>query len=1052
MRFLTLIKKNRAIAIIFLAVLSIALTNFEPGTILSGWDNLHPEFNFLINIKRSIFSVWQEYQGLGLLGGMGHAADLPRQIFLWLISFFIPLNIIRYFFHFLALFIGPLGVYVLMNSFILDNDESKRKIISLSSALFYLFNLATIQMFNVPFEPYSVHYAMLPWLIYSNLLFYHHLSRKNLFILLLVNFFAIPQGYIATFFLVYFIALSILFFQLLLKKGNLKRIFISYLVLIIANAYWLLPNLYFVKTKVGVNISSKINQMSTADMLLRNKKYGDFTSVLLLKSFWFDNTEVNNFGKTEYQLQAWIDYLKDPLVNFVGFLFISIVILGVIYSILNRNNKALLFIPILLFAFIILANNAPLVSYLSKLFYKIPLTSQVFRFPFTKLSILYILNLSIFFGLGLLAISNVLKTERNRNQVIIFLSFLPLVYCLPVFSGNLFYYKVRSRIPEEYNQLYDFFKTRPPSERIANFPQYTFWGWSFYRWNYSGSGFIWYGIEQPVLDRAFDVWSREDENYFHEVSQAVYSGDLTLFEKVLRKYHVSWIIFDGNLVSFSNSRELYTDKLEDIINRTSTVKKVKQFGKISLFKVNNPYDESIYIKQNIPIVLPGYISNNYDRAYDDYGDYLSSGTKNSSSSLIYYPFRSLFTGRSQNDLEFKLQETENSFILNATLPEGLRDTTLFLPKLEPEDTLEVDKFDFSNVQNLYPRITLDGKEIEYDKSGSDKTIINLPEYRNGKLEVIIPKIFGYYSYTNENPLEFDNHLPFTCENSVPIENTTEKIEYLGNKLLRLTTQGGVTCSNYHFDYLSHNFAYLLSIENRNLKGKSLYVSLINANSYRADMETYLPQVGSQDYQINNSIFIIPPMERYAQGYLLGFKNISIGNVQTINDIGKIKVNPFPYRFLTGIKLIKPAVQLLNNEKKSIFPIRVEYSHPGYYQVFPQDLLNSKNNQSQVLILSQSYDKGWQAYRVNPQLQGINGFLAKILPFYYGQKIDQHLLVNNWENGWLIPPTTGNQQPTTIIIIYLPQYLEYLGFAFWFVLPLVFLFVPRQHSSAVHKSL
>src|SRR4030066_331426 len=127
MRFLTLIKKNRAIAIIFLAVLSIALTNFEPGTILSGWDNLHPEFNFLINIKRSIFSVWQEYQGLGLLGGMGHASDLFRQIFLWMISFVLPTSFLRYFFHFLMLFLGPLGLYFLLKDFVLNRFEKQKQ-------------------------------------------------------------------------------------------------------------------------------------------------------------------------------------------------------------------------------------------------------------------------------------------------------------------------------------------------------------------------------------------------------------------------------------------------------------------------------------------------------------------------------------------------------------------------------------------------------------------------------------------------------------------------------------------------------------------------------------------------------------------------------------------------------------------------------------------------------------------------------------------------------------------------------------------------------------
>src|SRR6266566_455847 len=81
---------------LFGLVLLLFLTNYQPGTILSGWDNLHPEFDFGLNVKRSIFAVWQEYQGLGLLGGMAHSADLLRHIFLFGLSFFIPTDMLRY--------------------------------------------------------------------------------------------------------------------------------------------------------------------------------------------------------------------------------------------------------------------------------------------------------------------------------------------------------------------------------------------------------------------------------------------------------------------------------------------------------------------------------------------------------------------------------------------------------------------------------------------------------------------------------------------------------------------------------------------------------------------------------------------------------------------------------------------------------------------------------------------------------------------------------------------------------------------------------------------
>src|SRR3989338_1652492 len=111
-----LVKRLLPVTLIGFVVVLIAVLNYKPGTILTGWDNLHPEYNFAANIKRSIFAVWQEYQGLGLLGGMGHSSDLLRQIFLLIFSSFIPVTFLRFFWTFLTLFIGGVGSYFLIKN------------------------------------------------------------------------------------------------------------------------------------------------------------------------------------------------------------------------------------------------------------------------------------------------------------------------------------------------------------------------------------------------------------------------------------------------------------------------------------------------------------------------------------------------------------------------------------------------------------------------------------------------------------------------------------------------------------------------------------------------------------------------------------------------------------------------------------------------------------------------------------------------------------------------------------------------------------------------
>src|SRR3989344_8536480 len=89
----------------------IAGVNYKPGTFLTGWDTLHPEFNFPLAFERTINGVWRTYQGLGTIAIQSHMADLPRIFALWILSSAFPLNSLRYITMLTPLIIGPLGIY-----------------------------------------------------------------------------------------------------------------------------------------------------------------------------------------------------------------------------------------------------------------------------------------------------------------------------------------------------------------------------------------------------------------------------------------------------------------------------------------------------------------------------------------------------------------------------------------------------------------------------------------------------------------------------------------------------------------------------------------------------------------------------------------------------------------------------------------------------------------------------------------------------------------------------------------------------------------------------
>ena len=185
--------------ILLLICLVICLCNYQPHTFLTGWDTLHPEFNFSANFSRLISGVWRADQGLGTVAAHSHMSDLPRVFFLYLIHFFTPLNFLRYAYVFLCLIIGTISSFYLLK-YIFHKKE-----LAFIGALFYLFNLSTLQQFIVPFEMFCTQYAFLPLILLFTLQFLHTPTRRPLLFLALTTLLATPQAYAAHLWYAFFI-------------------------------------------------------------------------------------------------------------------------------------------------------------------------------------------------------------------------------------------------------------------------------------------------------------------------------------------------------------------------------------------------------------------------------------------------------------------------------------------------------------------------------------------------------------------------------------------------------------------------------------------------------------------------------------------------------------------------------------------------------------------------------------------------------------------------------------------------------------------------------
>jgi len=1046
-------------------ILAVFVANFSPHTFLLGWDNLPVELNLGLNIKRSIFGVWQEYQGLGLVAGHGHSADLIHQLLLWMFSF-LPVNLLRQSYILSMLALGPIGVYFLIKKLLAYKDKTLNSLIPVLGSLFYLLNLATLQTFYAPFEPFATHFAALPWLLLSALYFIAEDNKKALLFFIIVNILAIPQGQVPTIFFVYLLSLFVFLLILFIEtksKFILKKCAKVITLTLIINAFWLLPFGYFLLTNSHVALDAKINQMSTGTVFLQNKEFGSIWDTMLLKGFWFNSVDLNSQHQFGYMLSPWKEHLS-PIISAIGYLFFVIILLGISY-VKRKKPFVIPFFALFLLSFTMLTTNTPPFSWVNEMLRKIPLLNEVFRFPFTKFSILASLTYAIFFSAGIGKLTTFIKESKYAKKIkskLIFVFFLALliIFMFPVFRGNLFYSKVKVVIPKEYFQLFDYLKTKDKALRIANFPQYTFWGWNYYNWGYGGSGFLWYGIEQPILDRAFDVWSKNNENYYWEISHALYSNNPELFENVLNKYAVSLLLLDENIINPSSPEALFNNGFKKLVSKIPAIQKDKSFGNITLYKVSLK-NKSSELK-NVASVNP-YNWNDNDNAFTQYGNYISTDKDPN----YFYPFRSLFSGKNEKDQEFHTNSSQDKIEFSNPLP--IRESAnLFIPDIakfvSAEFTVNNNRDNSITITAILqtPEISIESasnrKKIWGKTFNQDFFIVNKPTFPmilniNGLInfkidknqkgtigKVLLPKdqntilslsdnnarSLGIFTVSAKSILALLSPLPqqvligkinknTNIVVSVPrVENVIQGARILPSKswekdvkdcesfkkgkvsgkiitennkaALELTSENSTACIFYNFSAFDHNQGYIALVENANKQGRSIHLWLLDESKKISIIDTYL----KINKNLKMSAFVIPPGERFDVGYSLHLDNQSIGKDKVVNIVGEISLSPIPYELLSS---------LLISEVNSV-KIGTSASTLAYFQ---------------------SFDQGWKAYEV----KSIN-WPNTALPFFFGKELKNHVLVNNWANGWILEESIVKNQNSKIIIVFLPQYLEYLG--------------------------
>lgn len=658
--------------LIILICLLLAVKNHVPGTILSGWDTLHPEFNFWLYLKRVLNGVWMEHQGLGAVASQSHPGEITKLLIVGLMGVLLPQNLVRYSFFFLCLTLGALGIYN-FSTYLLSNRWHKYvHISSFLAALFYIFNLTTVQQFYVPLEMFAVHYAAAPWLFLLGYRYIRENSNHILVLFSLVTLFSSSMAHTATLFYVYIFCIT-----LFLVTQNIKRGLFLVILTVLINSFWILPNLYFIKNHSNEVSISKINSNFTDEAFMQSQSFGDLDSLSLSKNFLF-NWRGYDFSQSKFVdlLGVWKEHLEKPYVKEIGYLLFGLAIFGFIVAVFLKNKPYMyLVLPFFVSVFFWINENAPFTNIFTYLRENYPLIKEGLRFPFTKFSIIYVLILSIWFGFGSRFIINVLGKIKLGLLYAFVLAVSLIYFQLPQFYGHLISPLMKVAIPNAYFETFKWFETQDENARVARLPLNTPYGWVYNSWGYQGAGFTWFGIKQPLLDREFDRWSKYNEGFFGEASLALSNADSETLRSVITKYQVKYLFLDESVINPAlDNSTLKIDQIKKVINDLG-YKPVFNSEFITIYDTNLSTD-SVRVVESYTAIDADLTYSKIDPLYSKYGDYVSD------TNGIRYPFINLDSRgpvsilRNRNDLQFFNSVTKT----NVTSPI----TTVLSENFDPE--------------------------------------------------------------------------------------------------------------------------------------------------------------------------------------------------------------------------------------------------------------------------------------------------------------------------------------------------------------------------------
>lgn len=580
-------KNWKYLLILLLISISIVFIWFRKGELIVGGE----EGLWMFNAQRSINHFYSGWIDIGT--GYLTSAYQPRIPILYLLLFLqkiFPVFLSQAIIFFLIIFAGLTGMFYLSKEFTGEKNKNAALVIS----IFYLLNSYTMTqvwnrliyagMFSWSFMPIAL-YFFSKWIK----------TRKFIFLVLfLVSsiFFSASFVTISFVFVIWVPILLLSVFKIWKERKNKKNLFYLLFNILIFGASWVLVNIWWIYpifTTSSASLGNMTNLLESNIATLKGvSQYFTNDQIVLLRQSYF-------FSRGDGRDSFWFDFYHSPLAYIAGIIGLIMVLAG-IFSSSKKVIKYKVFLVTLFIGswFVVKGSNHPFGESFYKFLFSHWGFTMMFRNPYEKLGLIFLLPYSIFFGVGLNLI-----TQKFKSIRLFLLSGLMILICgilvWPMWTGKVFTDRVRLKVPLYYEEANKIIDSDNIDARILVLPLIK--GESaFYDWKYMGAVPTDFLFNKGLITRPIS-----EANYFQSLYDGFQNKDTKTLHRLFGELNVGYLIISDDLEKGRNDVQ-NVDELSDFIKRDTDMIFFEKVNKLSIYKFQNDQigGQIVAVGENIP--------------------------------------------------------------------------------------------------------------------------------------------------------------------------------------------------------------------------------------------------------------------------------------------------------------------------------------------------------------------------------------------------------------------------------------------------------------------